>query len=501
VRILLAAVALALVAGVAIMFVPGMRRAEPRLDTEPRRMGVGSGQPIAHPVRQLGTQHPIAVIEIGSRGRWVVACQARVDTDGDGRLEIPTGYGGHGGDDLVPYLFRDGTGEGSPLDGYLDRSSDGRWIVVIRDGKLAVVDEVSGVDQSFLDADVRPDARGYGNVARLHREYSRLLYRRGTDRRTLVIRDLAAQREIVVRTSRAITGYTPERDSPWVALWFRREREGREGTERRFVPYAAREYTCREPAPVGPLTPQESQPHGGWVNVETGELNESPAVLAHLDGQQVFQAADGAVRIGATEIVPAACRAVVRAASAHPLRLVVSCRGAKPDAPLEMFGPDMHAVLSGTKARENEAFDRLVDRALTDESPYVCLEAACFALDDGRRIAVSGRAVLQARGPYILSFDGLVTDGRTGITTPLLPVVSMEPGRGRVEQITFGTDRLGEVARLVVDLSLSPPRAVRELGPADAAADDRGQVLRAPGPAPLHSALLWGPLRWVDRAP
>src|SRR5262245_21794783 len=54
--------------------------------------------------RLIGTAHPVMVDEIADDGSWMVLCQARHDTDGDGTISV--GFGMHGaayGDRLDPY--------------------------------------------------------------------------------------------------------------------------------------------------------------------------------------------------------------------------------------------------------------------------------------------------------------------------------------------------------------------------------------------------------------
>ncbi|HYO64527.1 MAG TPA: hypothetical protein VEU33_00485 [Archangium sp.] len=54
----------------------------------------------------IGTRHPILFQRAAKDGRWLIACQAREDTHGDGKLEVRYGrYGDTFGDRLAPYLF------------------------------------------------------------------------------------------------------------------------------------------------------------------------------------------------------------------------------------------------------------------------------------------------------------------------------------------------------------------------------------------------------------
>ncbi|HET9621585.1 MAG TPA: hypothetical protein VFP84_09480 [Kofleriaceae bacterium] len=104
-------------------------------------------RPVTSSPATLGTRHPILVTAIGPAHRWVVACQARRDTDGDRRIWVGReGPASWAGDDLDPYLFVGGTGEGTPIDGVVSASHDGRWVVVVRDRGLIAVDTVRQVE-------------------------------------------------------------------------------------------------------------------------------------------------------------------------------------------------------------------------------------------------------------------------------------------------------------------------------------------------------------------
>lgn len=73
-----------------------------------------AGEPPPAPIA-LGTAHPGLVEAVDPAGQWIVVCQARSDTDHDGKIETFIGVEGDPyGDDLVPYLVVGG-GEGSPL--------------------------------------------------------------------------------------------------------------------------------------------------------------------------------------------------------------------------------------------------------------------------------------------------------------------------------------------------------------------------------------------------
>jgi hypothetical protein len=94
----------------------------------------------------IGTPHPIILQAAAKDGRWVVACQAREDSNGDGKVELR--YGMHGdtrGDALAPYLFLE-PGEGDRLDDFISADPTDRYLVVVRGGSLRLFDTYTRKD-------------------------------------------------------------------------------------------------------------------------------------------------------------------------------------------------------------------------------------------------------------------------------------------------------------------------------------------------------------------
>lgn len=160
-----------------------------------------AGTPPAHaPVPAgaiVGTAHPLVVEAVARDGSWIAICQARTDTDGDGKIEINVGH--HGdvwGDTLTPFVVRH-AGDGEPIDLVVDYQRD-RWLVALRHGKLAIFDARGGSWQELAGADVRDDGVPLGphRAASVARAGERMVYFR--DDQTLIVRELATGTEKVV---------------------------------------------------------------------------------------------------------------------------------------------------------------------------------------------------------------------------------------------------------------------------------------------------------------
>lgn len=159
-------------------------------------------KPAAVPVPSgaiVGTAHPIVVEAVARDGAWVVICQARTDTNGDGEIAVNVGYHGDTwGDSFKPYVVR-GAGEGEPIESLVGYTRDGRWLVALRGGKLAVLEVTTGLWRELPGADVRDDGVPLGphRVASVARGGEVMTYFR--DDETIVIRELATGAENTVK--------------------------------------------------------------------------------------------------------------------------------------------------------------------------------------------------------------------------------------------------------------------------------------------------------------
>src|SRR5689334_22606331 len=98
--------------------------------------GCGPHGPVAQPTGRgghgapWGTAAPYTLVAVPPSGTWAVMCQARIDTNGDGKIEAY--YELHGelaGDDMTAFLV-DGDGRETPIDNVLARDPTGRYLVV-----------------------------------------------------------------------------------------------------------------------------------------------------------------------------------------------------------------------------------------------------------------------------------------------------------------------------------------------------------------------------------
>jgi len=142
----------------------------------------------------IGSEGPIVVEAASPDGGWVVFCQAREDSDGNGAVSTTLEPGGElGGDRLDRYLAI-GAGAGTRIESLAAWDPSGRWLVVSREGKLQLIDTTNGreTDLSALGVDARADALPY----RRHRSLAfdgrgtKLAFLRGGPHPDVVVREL-----------------------------------------------------------------------------------------------------------------------------------------------------------------------------------------------------------------------------------------------------------------------------------------------------------------------
>ncbi len=129
----------------------------------------------------IGTPHPFIFQSAAMDGRWVVACQAREDTNNDGKVEVR--YGHHGdtiGDAVAPYLFLE-PGAGERLEDVLLSDPTDRYLVVVRGGSLRLLDTHTRQDTELAASGTYPESRTPGSAlpVSFSRDGKRLLLVRG----------------------------------------------------------------------------------------------------------------------------------------------------------------------------------------------------------------------------------------------------------------------------------------------------------------------------------
>ncbi|HET9929768.1 MAG TPA: hypothetical protein VFQ35_03740, partial [Polyangiaceae bacterium] len=115
--------------------------------------------------------------------RWVTVCQARNDTNGDGRVSTTVSERGEWLGDRMQRYLELATGAEQAIEDLLLSSPDGRWLVLRLDGHVELYDTLTGArrDLSALGADSRPEPNDFTNHRALAFSTDSLFYLRNGD--------------------------------------------------------------------------------------------------------------------------------------------------------------------------------------------------------------------------------------------------------------------------------------------------------------------------------
>ncbi len=304
----------------------------------------------------IGTRHPLLFQRAARDGRWVIACQAREDTNGDGKLEVR--FGRHGdtyGDALAPYLFLE-PGEGERLEDFLAADPTGRYLVVVRGGSLRLLDTYTRADHELAPPEAIPEstAPSASLPVSFSRDGQRLLLvsLSGPEKRaTAFLVNLRDGTRREVPHGPGVLGQALlDPEGQWV--WFGVVTQDTDGDGQLTWPRArtslASRY-CRGPI-MSYGTYGQAGDSASWLlrRVDAGPLVPREGVLQPLGDALLRQGEQGEVFVEQasgqrTEWVPASCRANVLHVDAAREQVLVACT-AQGNA-LELHGARVHQPL------------------------------------------------------------------------------------------------------------------------------------------------------------
>jgi hypothetical protein len=300
--------------------------------------------------RDVGTAHPTSVEAVAPDGRWVVLCQARRDTDRDGR--VWTRLGQHGdfyGDRMEPYLvFPDGAGE--PLDLFVAAAPGGRHLVFVARGRLILLDTLTNrrVDLGARGGRARDDRHPLGPdpVASFDEAGTRLLYLRQTKAGPrAVLRELATGAERVIDHGGGVLWRAALVESGWVVAWVRPGG----GLAMRLPQTTLAGRRCRGPvASYSTFGVGGSGPIRRLIPLEGGPPVEARGLIGLAGRALLRRQDDGAIaweRGGRQRLVaPAECGGAVLAFFREEGPVLVACAKLGKPAPAFWFGPTKRAL-------------------------------------------------------------------------------------------------------------------------------------------------------------
>lgn len=385
------------------------------------RLPVGTGD--------FGSAGPTYIRGADEGERWMALCQARTDTDGDGKIEIRVGH--HGelfGDGMELFLVLGG-GMGTPIEALASRSADGRWLAVVRGGKVELVDAETGDFFELRGADAQSDGRpGAPHRAAMFAK-DRLLYIRRTGGTggtggddVLVVHDPAthAERELPVPGRLWRIDYNPDRLAHLYVI-------------PRGQPFPALQTTLGGGECIGPAMSYSTYGNRGpkptehWIDLASGK----EIAAASAEGTEIAVGdtlvrtpADGALYFGDEQIAPPACRAELIGAMPSPVRAIAIC-GEKKQAKILLLGKGLRQELASIN-RETDHYGGMHDRF--DNTPRIACGSGlhCIATATNQYIDLKGGVAEYAWGSklYVVnatmsSRKHTIIDVDTGARTPI----------------------------------------------------------------------------------
>lgn len=314
----------------------------------------------------FGSAGPTFVRAVDPGERWMALCQARTDTDGDGKIEVHTGHHGEPyGDAMAPYLVLGG-GDGTRIDAFASHSADGRWVAIVRDGKVELVDAQTGDVVELRDADAAADGRPGAPHRAAMFAGNRLLYIRhpATGDDQLVVHDLAGHGERAIAVpgrlwridgggDRLVHVYTVPQGEAFPMLQTTLGPGECLGPAMSYSTYGNR----------GP-TPTEH-----WLDLDAGVEVPGDGGEVAVGATLVRAPADGALYFGADLIAPPACHVQLLAVLPAPVRAIAIC-GEHKRAKIVLFGKGLRQELASID-RDTDHYGEL-SRALAPATGVVC---------------------------------------------------------------------------------------------------------------------------------
>ncbi len=356
----------------------------------------------------FGTAAPTVFIGAARNGAWVSYCQARLDSDNDGKIAIDIDqHGGLSGDKMVPYLTIGG-GDGFAIEHLVARSSDERFVAAIMEGKLAAIDTATGRVDTFDSADVRQDhVRGSHRAADFAADSSRLLYFEGDH---VVVVDLLAhtQRKVPLPAGNGWR-FEPNAVGPWVkVLMIVKDTDGNGKldwpSEQTTVPVGE---PCTGPyAAVSVFGSQGDAVDYVWLRTDTGEVRSANAVLLPIADQTIERRDNALVIDGKARSLSCAGKLLqilapeLAATVWRDSSLVVACPNVDgAHATVKLVTPTRTIELA-TDAKWDAQEAPQVSKA-----PIVCASRTSCFWPNGDRIKFEGKVVFAEAGRVVAQND------------------------------------------------------------------------------------------------
>jgi hypothetical protein len=383
----------------------------------PAPVTTAGGLPIGQGV--FGTANPTILRGYDKQERWMALCQARKDTDGDGKIEIHTGH--HGdmyGDEFALYLILGG-GEGTAIDGLPATSKDGRYLAVLRDKQLWLVDGQTGAQRALAGADIESDGRpGAPHRAAIFSGDKLMYIKHAAKGDTVVVHDPATGAEKSIALADRVWRLIPESDQLAQIVTVPQG----QGFPQLMTSLAAGE--CLGP-PMSYSTGGQRgpKPTFAYYDLATGMPVKADGIVATIGSTFVRAPKDGALYLDNDQIAPPTCAPQVLAVMPSPPRVIAIC-GQKKQAKILLLGKGLSKELASID-REKDRYGGL-DDAIDPATGVVCDGGLhCIGVAQGNVVDLKGGVAEYTYGDKVYlvhaslsSRTHEIVDAVTGKRTP-----------------------------------------------------------------------------------
>ncbi len=311
----------------------------------------------------IGTAHPVRLLAASPDARWAVICEARADTDHDGTISVSPGFNGLYGDQMEAFLV-EGDGAGTPIDDLIDSDATGRFLVILRDAKLVLVDTTKRAEVALTGAYADP-ARDRPSGAYLgvsfdptgkHLSYVALVKGQAVVR----VRDLFQGTEVTVDPGPGKL-WSARLDGGHVLVEMLVPHNGSEvayPSDRAPGNYRVRRCATRTSSDVIERT--GDTPILRIASVTGGTAADAPDFLAALGTATLKRTTAGALVLedatGTHELLPAACKARVRQVNVEHRLVLAFCTADGDKATLQLVGVDVHRIVNPHGSGSNDDY-------------------------------------------------------------------------------------------------------------------------------------------------
>ena len=311
----------------------------------------------------LGTAHPVRVLAADPNARWAVLCEARADTDHDGAIAVGPGFNGRYGDQMEAFLVL-GNGPGTPIDDLVDADPNGRYLVVVRQGALVLLDtygrEVNLSARGAYSSSSRDTATGAYLGVSFDATGTHVSYVVHANHKTSVtVRALATGAEVSIDVGSGKL-WSATLDGPRLRLEMLAPHANASiAFPSNLAPGMTRYPRCMTRTVSDDLRATGNRPIVRIAPATGGHAVDDPELLATLGDATLRRSPTGALILddsrGKHELVPAACHGRIDGLDAVHRRVLVHCT-AGGDTAQEVVSVGSSKLVGGSRTSTDDYF-------------------------------------------------------------------------------------------------------------------------------------------------